>query len=316
MNKILLKARRAKFQKNDAKWKSQLGYYLMILPPALLITVFSYIPMAGIYMAFIDFKPAKGIFGSDWVGLKWFMDFFTSLDFKRVLRNTILYNVSGILIVSIGCGVLFAVLLYEIRSKTASKIFQTAMLLPAFLSWTVVSVSLYMFLSPDTGVVNQILQSLGMKSISWYKEAEYWPYIITIAKIYKSAGISSIYFYAALLSIDPELFDAARVDGANRLRQIYHISLPAIRNVIALTLILSMGDVLTAGISPFYELTFDQGVLYETTQVIGTYLKNGLGAGRYSYTAAVGVAESFISMILVIVANGIVKKVDPESSLF
>ena len=300
----------------SGNWKTQLGYYLMFIPPAVLVFIFSYIPMAGIYMAFTDYKPAKGIWGSEFVGLKHFIQFFTSQDFVRIFRNTILYNVAGIVIVYLGCGILFALLLYEIKSKIGNKIFQTAMLLPAFLSWTVVSACLYMILSPDAGYLNRLLEFLGMQPISWYRESKYWPYIITLANMYKGAGMSSIYFFAALLSIDTELFDAANLDGANRIQQIYHISLPALKGVICLTLILKMGDVLTAGVSPYYELTFDQGVLYETTQVIGTYLKNGLRSGRISFTTAVGLAESLISTIMVVGANTIVKKLDPESAMF
>lgn len=300
----------------SGNWKTQLGYYLMFIPPAVLVFIFSYIPMAGIYMAFTDYKPVKGIWGSKFVGLKHFIQFFTSQDFVRIFRNTILYNVASIVIVYLGCGILFALLLYEIKSKIGNKIFQTAMLLPAFLSWTVVSACLYMILSPDAGYLNRLLEFLGMQPISWYRESKYWPYIITLANMYKGAGMSSIYFFAALLSIDTELFDAANLDGANRIQQIYHISLPALKSVICLTMILKMGDVLTAGVSPYYELTFDQGVLYETTQVIGTYLKNGLRGGRFSFTTAVGLAESLISTIMVVGANTIVKKIDPESAMF
>ena len=300
----------------SGNWKTQLGYYLMFIPPTVLVFIFSYIPMAGIYMAFTDYKPVKGIWGSKFVGLKHFIQFFTSQDFVRIFRNTILYNVASIVIVYLGCGILFALLLYEIKSKIGNKIFQTAMLLPAFLSWTVVSACLYMILSPDAGYLNRLLEFLGMQPISWYRESKYWPYIITLANMYKGAGMSSIYFFAALLSIDTELFDAANLDGANRIQQIYHISLPALKSVICLTMILKMGDVLTAGVSPYYELTFDQGVLYETTQVIGTYLKNGLRGGRFSFTTAVGLAESLISTIMVVGANTIVKKIDPESAMF
>ena len=300
----------------SGSWKVQLGYYLMMCLPVLVLILFNYVPMAGIYMAFVDFKPAKGIFGSDWVGLKWFLQFFRSMDFPRIFRNTILYNLVNILLVKIGCGVFFALLLYEIKSRLANKVFQTAMLLPNFLSWTVISACLYMFLAGGTGFFNQFLEAMGINAPFWYGEAKYWPFIIPVTAAYKGAGMASIYFFAALLSIDTELFDAARMDGASRLQQIRHISLPAVKGVISITLILAMGEVLTSGISPYYELTFDQGALYETTQVIGTYLKNGLMGGRYSYTAAVGLAESLISVVMVVGANGIVNKIDPDNALF
>lgn len=295
---------------------SQLGYYCMILLPVLWFVVFCYIPMVGVGLAFVDYKPAKGIFGSDFVGLKFFREFFTSYDFVRVFRNTLLYSVGKILIVSLLCGVLFALFLYEIKGKLTAKVYHTCMLLPSFLSWSVVSAALMLVLQPDNGFLNSILEVLGLQPISWYREQEYWPTIIILAMIYKEAGMSSIYFYSALLSIDTDLFKAANLDGAGRLRQIWHISLPAMRNVFCITLISSLGGVLSGALSPFFELTFNKGELYETTLVLGTYLYNGLGEGRYSFMTAVGLIQSVIGLILVLISNTIVKRIDPDSSLF
>ena len=297
-------------------WKVQLGYYLMIVVPVLWIVLVNYVPMFGIYLAFIDFKPAKGIFGSDFVGLKHFMNFFNSYDFARVFRNTLLYNVGRVLIVSLLTGMIFALLLYEIKSKVATKIYHTCMLLPAFLSWTVVSAALMILLQPDNGLVNSVLKNLGMQPISWYREQEYWPAIILFCMIYKNAGMASIYFYSSLLSIDAQLFEAASLDGANRLMQIRHVSLPAMSKVFCITLITSLGDVLSGTISPYYELTFNSGEIYDTTLVLGTYLLNGVGEGRFSYMAAVGLVQSVVGLILVLVSNSIVKRVDPDSTLF
>lgn len=315
--RIGMKSKREKKSKTiNGKLKTQLGYYLMFIVPALWMFVFNYIPMAGTYLSLIDYKPAKGILGSTFIGFKNFIKFFNSMDFVRIFRNTILHNLASIFIVYLGCGILFALLLYEIKSRIGNKVFQTSMLLPSFLSWTVVSSALFMLLSPDRGLVNSILVSLGFERVKWYSEASYWPFIIVIARIYKDAGMSSIYFFAALLSIDNQLFDAAKLDGANRIQQIKYISLPAMSKIICLTMILKMGDILTAGISPYYELTLDQGALYETTQVIGTYIKNGLSGGNFSYTAAVGFTESIISTVLVVLTNTIVKKIDPDSAMF
>ena len=299
-----------------SKLKTQLGYYVMIIPAVCCLLLFNYIPMAGIYLAFIDFKPAKGILGSKFVGLKHFKTFFTSLDFERVFRNTLLYNVARIALVSLLAGVVFALLLYEIRSKVANKVFHTCMLLPSFLSWSVVSAALLILLHADNGMINSILEFFGLPSIHWYQSQQYWPTIILLCMIYKGAGMASIYFYSALLSIDTELFAAAQLDGANRLQQIWHISLPALSKVFCITLIMSLGSVLSTNMSPYYELTFNQGALYETTQVIGTYIFNGLGGGRFSFMAAVGLVQSVIGVILVVSANTIVKKVDEESAMF
>lgn len=297
-------------------WKTQLGYYLMFTIPALWLFVSHYIPLAGIYLAFVDYKPAKGIFQSDWVGLEHFIKFFSSADAVRVIRNTVLYNLGRIFLVSILCGILFALLLYEIKSRIGNKIFHTCMLLPAFLSWTVVSAALLMFLHPDSGFLNGLLSHFGMNSINWYMERSYWPWIIMLAMIYKDAGMASIYFYSALLSIDTELFDAANLDGANRVQQIIHISLPAMNKVFCITLITQLGSILSSGVSPFYELTYNNGALYETTQVIGTYLYNGLGGGRYSFLTAVSLIQSVIGLVLVLLANSAVSKADPDSAMF
>lgn len=299
-----------------SNWKTQLGYYLMLLPPALWIVLTSYIPMVGIYMAFIDYKPAKGILGSEFVGLKYFREFFGGYDFARVFRNTMAYNLGRILIVSLLAGMVFAVLLYEIRSKVANKIYHTCMLLPAFLSWTVVSATLMIMLQPDNGLVNSLLGALRLHPISWYQEKAYWPFIIIGMMVFKDAGMASIYFYSALLGIDPELFDAANLDGAGRLRQIWHISVPTMSKVASITLIAALGTTLSGSISPYFELTQNSGVLYDTTLVLGTYLYNGLQNGRYSFMTAVGLVQSLVGTILVVGSNLIIKRIDPESSLF
>jgi len=297
-------------------WKTQLGYYAMLAVPALWMFIKNYIPMFGTYLAFIDYKPAKGFLGSDWVGLKHFISFFSGPDLPRVLRNTLFYNIASVTLVSLLCGVLFALMLYEIRRKIPLKIFHTCMLLPSFISWTVVSAALTIILNTENGLLNQLLASFGMEPISWYRTKEYWPFIIIFAMIFKSAGMSSIYFYSALLSIDTELFAAARLDGANRFQQILHISLPAMAKVFCITLITSVGSILSSGLAPFYQLTLNNGELYDTTLTLGIYLYNGLSGGRYSYTAAVGLAQSLIGLVLVLVSNWVVRRIDEDSSLF
>ena len=296
--------------------KIQTGYYLMILPAVLCFLLFSYIPLVGLYMAFTEYKPAKGIFGSSFVGLAHFRQFFGSMDFVRVFRNTILYSLGRIFLLNIVTGIVFALLLYEIRSHMTNKIYHTCMLLPAFLSWTVVSACLLIMLHPDNGLINALLQSLGLQPISWYRQSRYWPTIIMACFIYKDAGMAAIYYYAALLGIDTEQFDAAQIDGANRLQQIRHISLPALNKVFCITLIMQLGSVLGTSMTPYYQLTYNQTQLYETTQVLGTYIFNGLGGGRYSFMTAVGLVQSLIGLILVLTSNGIISKVDPESAMF
>ena len=299
-----------------ARIKTQIGYYIMILPSVLMLLLFNYVPMAGIYVAFTDYKPAKGMFGGKFVGFKHFKLFIEGMDFERVLRNTLLYSIANIILISLLVGVIFALLLYEIKSKMANKVYHTCMLLPAFISWTVTSAALLVLLHADKGMLNSLIVKLGGEPVAWYKEAQHWPLIIMLCQIYKNAGMSSIYFYSSLLSIDTELFDAAQLDGANRVQQIWHISLPAMAKIFCITLIMSMGGVLSSALSPYFELTFNQGALYETTQVLGTYIYNGIGGGRFSFMAAVGLMQSVIGLVLVLGSNFIVKKVDSESAMF
>ena len=210
----------------------------------------------------------------------------------------------------------FAVLLYEIRSKMANKVYHTCMLLPAFLSWTVVSATLMIMLQPDRGLVNGVLTTFGLDTVNWYEEKAYWPFIIIGMMVFKDAGMASIYFYSALLGIDPELFDSANLDGAGRLRQIWYISVPAMSKVACITLIAALGTTLSGSLAPYYQLTYNNGVLYDTTLVLGTYLYNGLQNGRYSFMTAVGLVQSLVGTILVVGSNLIIKKINPESSLF
>ena len=297
-------------------WKTQLGYYAMLLLPAAWIFLTNYIPMLGIYLGFIDYKPAKGFLGSDWVGLKHLISFFSGPDLPRVLRNTLFYNIATIILISLGCGVFFALLLYEIRRKVPLKIYHTCMLLPSFISWTVFSAALQIVLNTESGLLNQLLAVFGMHPVSWYRTKEYWPTIIMVCMVIKHAGMSSIYFYSALLSIDTELFAAARLDGANRFKQIIHISLPSMSKVLGITMITQMGSILSSSLAPYYQLTLNNGELYDTTLTLGIYMYNGLSSGRYSYTTAVGLAQSLIGLALVVLSNTIVRRIDPDSSLF
>lgn len=300
----------------SGNWRTQLGYYLMFGIPAIWIIIDHYLPMVGIYMAFTDFKPAKGIFGSKFVGLENFKRFFGSVDFTRMLRNTVLYNIAGVALVSLLAGIVLALLLYEIKSKKANKIYHTCMLFPAFLSWTVVSATVLIILHPESGILNAVLGVFGVEPVRWYSEPAYWPVIIMLCNLFKGGGMASIYFYSALLSIDTELFDAASIDGAGRLKQIWHISLPAMSKVFCITLIHSVGSLISSTVSPYYELTFNNGELYDTTLTLGIYLYNGLGGGRYSFTTAVGLFQSVIGLVLVVAANTIIKRIDPESAMF
>ena len=295
-------------------WKTQAGYYAMFLVPALWMFLFSYLPMAGIYLAFIDYKPARGIAGSAFVGLKFFRQFFESIDCRRIIVNTLMYNVVRIALLNVFVGMLFALLLYEIKSRMANRIFQTAMLLPSFLSWTVVSAALMMMLHPARGVLNELLQALGLSPVSWYKEPKYWPTIIQLSYIYKDAGMASIYYFAALLSVDTELFDAASIDGAGRLKRVIHIDLPCILPTAAIMLIMRAGSVMSVGFEKVYLMQNSVNLAY--SEIISTYVyKVGMQDSDFSYSTAIGLFNSVVNLALLVAVNTITKKLG-ETSLF
>ena len=202
-------------------FKKSVPYILLSFPAMLYLFIFNYLPMFGIVLAFKDYRPALGILKSKWIGFQYFEYFFSSNDAVRVLRNTILYNLVFLLVIGLFFGMLLAILLYEIHSKFCNKMYQTAMLLPFFLSYVIITAICYMILSPTSGFLNSLLTSFGMNPVKWYSEYKYWPAILIIVETWKQAGFASLYFYAALLSIDTSLFEAASLDGAKRLSGTY-----------------------------------------------------------------------------------------------
>lgn len=291
-------------------------YILLSLPAMLYLFIFNYLPMFGIVLAFKDYRPALGILKSKWIGFQYFEYFFSSNDAVRVLRNTILYNLVFLLVIGLFFGMLLAILLYEIRSKFCNKMYQTAMLLPFFLSYVIITAICYMILSPTSGFLNSLLTSFGMNPVKWYSEYKYWPAILIIVETWKQAGFASLYFYAALLSIDTSLFEAASLDGAKRLKQIWYISIPELKPMACITIIMRLGQILSSDFGLFYQVPMDQGALYETTDVLATYLLRGLQGGAYGATAAVGLFQSVVGLILVLGSNAVIKKISPENAMF
>lgn len=298
------------------RFKKSLPYIILALPAAIYLLIFNYLPMFGVVIAFKDYTYARGIFGSDWAGFKHFEYFFTSNDAVRVLRNTILYNLADLLLVGLFFGILLALMLYEVRSKLANKAYQTTMLLPFFLSWVVVAGIALLLLNPKSGLINSFLVAIGLDKIAWYSEPGYWPFILMFFLIWKNAGMASLYFYAALLSIDNGLFEAAALDGAGRLRQIWYVSIPCLKPMASIVLISRLGNILTSELGLYYQVTMDSGPLYPTTDVLATYMYRGLEGGAISATAAVGLFQSLVGLVLVLVANSIIKKINPENAMF
>lgn len=291
-------------------------YLLLALPAILYLFIFNYLPMFGAIMAFKDYTYRSGIFGSPWAGWRHFQYFFTSNDAVRILRNTILYNLWFMLLIGVVGGAVIALLLYEVKSRMAVKVYQTSMLLPFFLSWVVLAGIAYLFLNPTSGLLNVLRQSMGLEKIMWYSEPKYWPVILTVCEVWKTIGMASLYFYAALLAIDPCLFEAASLDGAGKLKQMLHISIPELMPMVCITIITRLGGVLGGEFGLYYQIPMDSGALYPATDVLGTYLYRGLASGNFSATAAVGLFQSVVGLILVLISNSIIRKISPDNAMF
>ena len=308
MNRLDLKKRNSLF--------NNLKCLLMTAPGVLVLLIWNYIPMFGTLIAFKDYSYRKGIFGSDWVGFKHFENFFASKNFTILLRNTIGYNLLFLFAVNVIAGAIMALLLYEVQSKKAEKLYNTAMIVPSFVSMVIVGYIVLTLLNPSSGVLNTFLESLGFKGIEWYSEPKYWPFIFLIVEIWKNAGMASLYYYASLLSIDPCLFEAAELDGAGRLRQLWHISIPEMIPMIVVVIVLRLGSILGGDWGLYYQVPMNQAALYSTTDVFSSYIYRGLASGSISQNAAIGLFQSFAGLITVVVANIVVKRIDPDKSVF
>lgn len=300
---------------------SDLQLYSLCAIPILLVFVFSYLPMVGIIIAFKNYKFNLGVFGSPWVGFSNFEIFFKSNVFTQLVWNTLSNNFLFI-VFGIAASLLVAILLFELKSRTATKVFQTILITPHFMSWVIVAYMVYAILNPNYGYLNQILQSFGMEKIDWYSKPGAWPVILTITTVWKTVGMDSVVYYASLMGIDTSLFEAAEVDGANKFQRTLHIVLPSLIPLVTILTILKIGNIFRADFGLFYTVTQDgaSGNLYKTTNVIDTYIfrtfKENSTGNSYGITSAVGLLQSVVGMILVIVTNKASKKIDKDLGLF
>ncbi|MBU5347269.1 ABC transporter permease [Paenibacillus lautus] len=289
----------------------------MMLPGLIYLLINNYLPLFGLSIAFKDVNYSKGIWDSDWIGFKNFEYLFKTDDAFIITRNTILYNAAFIvlgLIVSVGV----AILLNEIRNKVASRFYQSVIILPFLISIIIVSYLVYAMFSVNTGMVNKtLLPALGLDPISWYTEPKYWPFILTVVHIWKAAGYSCIVYLAAIIGIDPEYYEAAKLDGASKWMQICKITLPMITPVITILTLLGIGRIFYSDFGLFYQVPMDSGALFSTTNVIDTYVFRGLmQLGDIGMSSAAGFYQSLVGFVLVLVSNYIVRKIDKNNALF
>jgi len=311
--KLTMKDRMKRFRNNKE-------LLLLTIPGAIWFSVFAYLPMFGVIVAFKRWRIHGGFFeslmNSKWVGFDNFKFLFQSSDAWLITKNTVLYNIVFI-ILGIVLPVTLAILLNELLNKKLAKFYQSSMFLPYFLSWVVVSYCLYAFLSPEKGYVNGILQSMGGKGISWYTEPKYWPFIIIFMSQWKAVGYGTVVYLASICGIDKSYYEAAMIDGASKFQQIKYITVPLLKPVMIIMFITSIGGMFRGDLGLFYQLPKDSGALYPVTNVIDTYVYRGLmNLGDIGMSSAASLYQSFVGLILIVTSNAIVRKVDEENAFF
>ena len=303
--------------KKKVSIKRFIPLYVMALPGLLYIFVNNSMPMAGLIVAFKNFSAKQGIWGSDWAGLKNFKFLFQTEDAWVITRNTLLYNIAFIFLGTV-LAITIAILLSEIRSKLAGRLYQSVILLPYLVSWVIISYLVFAFFSAESGFVNQtILSMMGKDPISWYNEAGYWPFIIVAVYLWQSTGYTSIVYYASVVGIDRAYYEAAEMEGAGPLKKIWYITLPLLRPVIITMVMLAVGKIFYSDFGLFYQIPMNSGAILPTTNVIDTYVYRGLlQQGNIGMSAAAGLYQSVVGFLVVLAANQAVRKIDKESAFF
>lgn len=284
--------------------------YLLLLPGLLLVLVFKYMPMYGVVIAFQEYNIYKGISGSEWVGFDQFTRLFHSPDFGEILGNTIIISLYK-LAASFTLPIVLALLLNELRSKLFKRFAQSVVYLPHFISWVIFSGILITFLNPVDGLLNMIIQRFGGMPIDFLGDVRYFRSVLVISDVYKEVGWGTIIYLAAIAGVNADLYEAARIDGASKLKQTWHVTLPAIRPVILILLILSLANILEAGFQQIFLLY--SPLVYDVADIIDTYVyRVGIQEANYSYATAAGLFKSAVAMALILSVNAIVKKSGQE----
>ncbi|GBG08353.1 protein lplB [Paenibacillus sp. MY03] len=296
--------------KQRSPWLRYWDLYLMLLPAMLFIIVYKYVPMYGVIIAFKDFNIMKGIMGSSWIGFEHFRQLFMFDEFPRVVRNTIIISFMK-LIFGFPAPIIIALLLNELVLKRFKRVVQTFTYIPHFISWVVVGGIVIDLLSPSSGIINKVIQSFGLEPIFFMSDGQWFRWILVFSDNWKEAGWGAIIYLAAILGINDELYQAARVDGATRLRQIWHVTLPCIRSTIVILLLLRIGNVFDAGFEQI--LVMYNAMVYEVADIIDTYVyRVGLGQMQFGLTTAAGLFKSVIGCGLLIMANWMARRMGEE----
>ncbi|EGL16832.1 MULTISPECIES: ABC transporter permease subunit [unclassified Paenibacillus] len=290
---------------------------LMTLPGLLYFLVNNYLPMFGIVIAFKNVNFATGIWGSEWVGFKNFEYLFKTKDAYIITRNTLLYNLSFI-VLNTAIAISLAILLNEIRKRILSRAYQTMILLPHLISMVIVGYLVLGFLDVEKGFMNKTLLPLfGLEPISWYSETTYWPWILTIVHAWKGVGHLCIIYLAAIIGIDQEYYEAAKIDGANRWQQIKTITIPLIAPVITIMTLLAIGRIFYSDFGLFFQVPLNTGALMPVTNTIDTYVYRALiNMGDIGMSSAAGLYQALVGFVLVLASNAVVRKFNKDNALF
>lgn len=288
----------------------------MLLPAVAYFLLFSYLPMTGVVVAFKNYNFRDGIFGSPWVGLDNFKYFFISGQAWTVTRNTILYNLLFIAVNTI-LQMGLAILISEIAGKYFKKITQTVMFLPYFISWVVVGMIAYNFLNVEHGTINTLISKLGAEKINFYGTTWVWPIILVFFSAWKNVGYGTVLYLAAIMGIDTEIYEAAEIDGANIFQRIFKVTIPCLVPTLIILTLLAIGNIFRGDFQMFYQLVGNNGPLFNTTDVIDTFtFRSLINSGEVGMSAAAGLYQSVFCFITIVFTNFLVKKYDPDYSLF
>lgn len=294
-------------------------FYFMMLPGLIYILIMYYMPMLGVVIAFQEYNPIKGILKSNWIGLTNFKFLFKSDALFQITFNTIFYNLIFI-VLGIGLSLIIAILINEIGSRFLAGAYKSIILLPYLLSWVVAEYLLFSFLSMDKGILNNFLSFFGVEPILWYSEPSYWRFIIPAAYVWKNIGYFSVIFAAGIAGISSEYYEAAKMDGANKFQQAIKITVPMLVPITLTLLLLQAGKIFYAAFGDwglFYNLPKESGVLFSATNVIDTYVYRSLKSmSDFGMSSAVGLYQSCVGFILVLVSNYLIRLYDRDSALF
>jgi putative aldouronate transport system permease protein len=295
---------------------ASLPLYLMALPGVLAVFIFAYLPMVGIVLAFKNFNAAQGVFGSPWVGLANFDFLFRSGAAWRIIRNTVVLNFLFMVAAQV-CAVIVAMLINEIYERFIAKVFQSILFFPHFISFVLVGYFTYAFLNADSGFINNILAAVGLPKVAWYSHAQYWTTILVLVSLWKGLGYFTVIYLAGMVAISPEYYEAVRMDGGSKRHEVWYVTMPFIRPLIIINVLLTIGRIFFANFELFYNTVRDTGLILQTTDVIDTYVVRSLRVlGDFNMAAAAGVFQAVCGFVLVLASNWLVRRVDPDHALF